>query len=205
MTPHRNLVERAAHMFGVRVSDIFAPNRAEDAIRARFALVLALTRRGLGSRYIGSAICRDRSTVSNALRQAQRIAACESVFAARVEALATGNPLAQEVTWADVATRMRAIALVPLDSADGLSRWRPGETRALVAAVLAARDEGLTLHTVARALGRRRASLRSLAYDYRDDEHVATLHAAYARRYGLQAPVEGARVRESATLELAAA
>lgn len=176
--PYRPLLERAAQMFGVRVADIFAPIRTEDAMLCRRAVYLALTRKGLTSEVIAEMTCRERSTISKVLVHARKLEQSNWLFAARVQALVTGAKAPDSQTFGDVLQQMADLISVSVQSllqgTDKVSRN---------AAICIAHDSGVTVGSMAKALGRTRGAIVERLRNSRKHERVQALIAIYHRTY----------------------
>lgn len=81
-----------ARLFNVPTSRLKGQSRGEGAREARFALYLALHRRGHSYSAIGHMLGRHHSTVMHGVREADVLIAQDADYAAKVAELATWQP-----------------------------------------------------------------------------------------------------------------
>lgn len=177
-TPHRILLERTAQMFGVRVADIFAPTHKDDIIHARFAVCLVLAERGMHPKAIGEVICRDRVTVMNSIAQGFVLSVRSQRFAARIEAIRSGGDAPREVTVDDVLRYVAQTAYTSVAYLLGKDQ-DPERSPLIAAAVLIAREEDLTIGTIAKHLGRNRDNVKWLLRNHGSGDKAQAIFRAY--------------------------
>lgn len=88
MTPAQKLVQRCSELSGVHVRDILQDNRHAFVCRPRFALYMALHKRGWSFAKIGAALDRDRTSVRHGVARAKYTMERDPTFAAWVQELA---------------------------------------------------------------------------------------------------------------------
>lgn len=81
------VIEVAAQMTGVRVAEIVGPRRDRETAHLRFAVMLALHRRGVSLSAMGRRFDRDHTSVMHAVARAREIAAGNPAYAEFVDAL----------------------------------------------------------------------------------------------------------------------
>lgn len=80
-------IRRAAQMFNLPVSEIVGPSRPRYYCEARFAIMLALRRRGMSTLAIGRLLNRDHSVVVHGLKRAAQIIANDPGYGLIVDEL----------------------------------------------------------------------------------------------------------------------
>lgn len=85
------LIKYGAGLFDVKYADIVGEDRHRKFIRPRFAVILALEKRGHSSPKIGSWVNRCHDSVNHAIRTGEKFYASEPEFRFKVNAIATAK------------------------------------------------------------------------------------------------------------------